>query len=104
MKPTPPVALVTGGTTGIGLATAHELHKRGYGVLVTGNNPVTLADARDVLPSEVVVLQADARHIPSADKVAREIGARFGRLDAVVLNAGVGRMLPIDAVDEATFD
>jgi NAD(P)-dependent dehydrogenase (short-subunit alcohol dehydrogenase family) len=104
MKSTNPVALVTGGTTGIGLATAQEFHKRGYGVLVTGNNAVTLAEARDVLPSEVVVLEADARHIASADGVASELRTRFGRVDAVVLNAGIGRMLPIEAVDEPTYD
>jgi NAD(P)-dependent dehydrogenase (short-subunit alcohol dehydrogenase family) len=95
---------VTGGTTGIGLATAQEFHKRGYGVLVTGNNPVTLANARDVLPSEVVVLQADSSEIGSANAIADELSTRFGRVDAVVLNAGIGKMLPIEAVDEATYD
>jgi NAD(P)-dependent dehydrogenase (short-subunit alcohol dehydrogenase family) len=104
MKCPNPVALVTGGTSGIGLATAQEFHKRGFGVLVTGNNPATLASARDALPSEVVVLQADARQIVSADTVAGELRAHFGRLDAVVLNAGIGRMLPIEAVGEATYD
>jgi NAD(P)-dependent dehydrogenase (short-subunit alcohol dehydrogenase family) len=99
-----PVALVTGGTSGIGLATAQEFRKRGYGVLVTGTNPATLASARDALPSEVVVLQADARQIASADTVADELRTQFGRVDAVVLNAGSGRMLPIEAVDEATYD
>ena len=99
-----PVALVTGGTTGIGFATAQEFHKRGYAALVTGNNPATLAAARDRLPSEVVVLQADSRKIASADTVADELRARFGKVDAVVLNAGIGRMLPVEAVDEATYD
>ena len=99
-----PVALVTGGTTGIGFATAQELHKRGYAVLVTGNNPTTLAAARDGLPSDAVVLQADSSTMASADTVADELRTRFGRVDAVVLNAGIGRMLPVEAVDEATYD
>lgn len=104
MTSTNPVALVTGGTTGIGLATVQEFHKRGYALLVTGSNPATLASARDALSPEVVVLQADARHIASADVVADELRSRFGRVDAVVLNAGIGRMLPIEAVDEVTYD
>lgn len=104
MKPTHPVAVVTGGTTGIGLATAQEFHKRGYAVLVTGNNPTTLSAARDGLPSDVIVLQADSGKMASADTVAGELRARFGRVDAVVLNAGIGRMLPMEAVDEATYD
>lgn len=104
MKSPHPVAVVTGGTTGIGLATAQELHKRGHAVLVTGNNPATLAAARDRLPSDVVVLQADSSKIASADTIAGELRTRFGRVDAVVLNAGIGRMLPVEAVDEATYD
>jgi len=98
------VALVTGGTTGIGLATAQEFIKQGYAVAVTGANPNTLAAARDQLPSDVVVLQADARHVANADLIAKELRTRFNRVDVVVLNAGIGRMLPVAAVDEATFD
>ena len=104
MKTAHPVALVTGGTTGIGFATAQEFHKRGYAVVVTGNNPATLAAARDGLPSDIVVLQADSSRIDSADTVAGELHTRFGRVEAVVLNAGIGRMLPVEAVDEATYD
>ncbi len=50
------------------------------------------------------MLQADSRKIASADTVADELRARFGKVDAVVLNAGIGRMLPVEAVDEATYD
>jgi NAD(P)-dependent dehydrogenase (short-subunit alcohol dehydrogenase family) len=97
-------ALVTGGTTGIGLATARVLHAEGYDVLVTGQNPDTLAAARNTLPPEVVVLRADARVLEDADRVAHEVEERFGRLDLAFLNAAVARHAPFDAVDEAFYD
>jgi NAD(P)-dependent dehydrogenase (short-subunit alcohol dehydrogenase family) len=99
-----PVALVTGGTTGIGHATASLLKRHGYEVLVTGANPETLAAAERTLPKGVVVLEADARSIPDAERVADELNRRFGKLNFLYLNAGVSRMLPLEASDEAFFD
>jgi NAD(P)-dependent dehydrogenase (short-subunit alcohol dehydrogenase family) len=98
------VALVTGGTTGIGFATARLLHSQGFAVLATGQNPDTLAAARRSLPSEVVVLKADARVLSDADRVADELKQRFGRVDFAYFNAGISRMVPIEKVDEAFFD
>lgn len=97
------VALITGGTTGIGFATAQLLRDEHYEVVVTGQNPERVAAAQRALP-DAVFLRADARKVADAQAVADEIRARFGRLDALFLNAGVGPMQPIEAVDEASFD
>ena len=99
-----PVALITGGTTGIGFATARILHDQNYAVVVTGQNQERIAAATNALPRDVVVLRADARVLADAQAVADDIRARYGRLDALFLNAGVGPMQPVEAVDEASFD
>jgi NAD(P)-dependent dehydrogenase (short-subunit alcohol dehydrogenase family) len=104
MTTSAPAALITGGTTGIGLATARVLHERGYAVLVTGRNPETLAAAKRTLPEDVVVFRADASSIPDAEAVAAELRERFGKLDLAFFNAGVGRPIPFNDLDEQTYD
>jgi NAD(P)-dependent dehydrogenase (short-subunit alcohol dehydrogenase family) len=99
-----PVALITGGTTGIGFATARLLHERGFAVIATGQNAERIAAARDTLPHDVLVLRADLRAMSDTQAVADEVRSRFGRLDALFLNAGVGPMQPVEAVTEAEFD
>lgn len=98
------VALITGGTTGIGFATARVLHEQGYAVVVTGQDRERIDAARQALPDGVAVLRADLRSLADAQAVADHVRSRYGRLSALFLNAGVGPMQPVEAVDEATFD
>jgi NAD(P)-dependent dehydrogenase (short-subunit alcohol dehydrogenase family) len=97
-------ALITGGTSGIGQASAELLNEQGYQVVVTGQDAQRLEKARRELPDDVLVLSADARSLAAAGRVADTIRERFGKLDVVVLNAGISRLQPFELVDEATFD
>src|ERR1700754_2224543 len=87
-RPAMPAALVTGGTTGIGRATAELLHTRGHQVAVTGQNPDSLARARLELPDDVLVVRSDARLLADTDVLVATVSERFGSLDMLFLNAG----------------
>ncbi|RYZ07777.1 MAG: SDR family oxidoreductase [Myxococcales bacterium] len=96
-------ALVTGGTTGIGRATAQLLHAAGARVAITGVNADTLAAARRELPPEVQVLRSDARSPEDASELAATLGEHFGSLDIVFLNAGIALLAPFEALTEAHY-
>ncbi len=96
--------LVTGGTTGIGLATAQQFADQGATVVVTGRNPDTLQAARDVLPESVHVWKSDAADPDSVAALFSRIQSELGGLDVLFLNAGVARFAPLSDAPVAEFD
>jgi len=95
--------LITGGTSGIGRAAAELFHAAGARVVVTGQDPASLDAARRELPPDVRVVAADARSIADAARLARVVADELGHLDVVFLNAGIARLAPFEAVDEAFY-
>jgi NAD(P)-dependent dehydrogenase (short-subunit alcohol dehydrogenase family) len=96
--------LITGGTTGIGLETAKQFLLEGARVVVTGQNPDTLAQAQQELGAEVIVVKSDAGRVDNQKQLVTEIELVFGQLDGVFLNAGIAIFQPIEQWDEASFD
>src|SRR5262249_44282931 len=97
-------ALITGGTTGIGLETARHFLNEGARVAITGRNPATLEAARKELGSDVLVIASDASHVAGQGAVAETLRQAFGGIDILFVNAGVVDMRPIEQWDEAAFD
>jgi NAD(P)-dependent dehydrogenase (short-subunit alcohol dehydrogenase family) len=104
MKLNGKTALITGGTTGIGLETAKLLHSEGARVIVTGVNPGRIAEAQSVLGPEILVLRADLRVAGELDAVMATVAEHFDTLDILFANAGVGTIAALADVTEAQLD
>jgi NAD(P)-dependent dehydrogenase (short-subunit alcohol dehydrogenase family) len=97
-------ALITGGTSGIGLETAREFLSEGARVAITGKNPANLEAARKELGGEVIVIPSDASDVASQKVVAETVRKSFAKLDVLFINAGVADLRPVEQFDEAGFD
>jgi NAD(P)-dependent dehydrogenase (short-subunit alcohol dehydrogenase family) len=97
-------ALITGGTTGIGLETARHFLNEGARVAVTGKNPATLEAAQKALGSGVLVIPSEASDVGAQKAVAEKLQQEFGGLDILFVNAGVAQLRPVDQWDEEAFD
>ena len=97
-------AVVTGGTTGMGRAIAEALLERGAEVLITGRNEKHLEQAQKALGPRAFVLRSDAASLADIDVLRDEVARRFGRVDAVFVNAGHAKLLAHEHVDEAEYD
>jgi NAD(P)-dependent dehydrogenase (short-subunit alcohol dehydrogenase family) len=98
------VAVITGGTTGIGLATTKRFVAEGAKVIITGTNPTTLAAARAELGGEVDVMASDASDGTSVKSLFEQVREKHGKIDVLFLNAGVARFAPWDQLSEEDFD
>jgi len=97
-------ALITGGTSGIGLETARQFLNEGARVAITGKNPATLETARGELGSDVLVMPSDAGDVAAQKRVAEALRQTFGGLDILFINAGIADLKPVEQWDEAAFD
>jgi NAD(P)-dependent dehydrogenase (short-subunit alcohol dehydrogenase family) len=104
MKLTNKVALITGGTSGIGLAAAQLFQVEGAQVVVIGTDPARLGAATAALGGNALALKVDLRHPAEIDAAIETIRSRYGRLDVVFANAGMGLAAPLEAVTGAQID
>jgi NAD(P)-dependent dehydrogenase (short-subunit alcohol dehydrogenase family) len=98
------IALITGGTTGIGLATAKLFQQEGAQVVITGRSSGSLAEAQQELGPKASVLQSDTSNLDDITKLIEQIRKQFGRIDILFANAGVARFSPFEQSNEDFFD
>jgi NAD(P)-dependent dehydrogenase (short-subunit alcohol dehydrogenase family) len=94
------VYAITGGNSGIGLATAHELVRRGARVAIFGRDPQTLAAAQRERGAAARTVQGDVTRRDDVDRFFAAVARQFDRLDGVFVNAGIAAFAPIDMVTE----
>src|SRR5438105_12581267 len=94
------IALVTGGTEGIGFATAKLFVKEGACVFITGRRRKELDEAVKTIGSNVSGVQGDVAKLADLDRLYDTISKAKGRIDVVFANAGVGEFVPFGAVTE----
>lgn len=97
------IAVITGGNSGIGLATAHEFKQQGARVVIIGRNPVAVAAAAAEIGGDTIGLVADVSRVADIQQAFGTIRERVGRVDVLFANAGIAKFAPLADVDEAFF-
>ena len=97
-------AVITGGTTGIGFATAKLFISEGARVILTGRNVATIEAAQAELGQNAIVVRSDATSFSDMDALAAKVKKTFGKLDVLFVNAGYGQWIPFEQVSEQIYD
>ncbi|MDZ8032084.1 glucose 1-dehydrogenase [Nostoc sp. DedSLP04] len=98
------IALVTGGNSGIGLATAKQFVAEGAYVYITGRRQAELDAAVEAIGKNVTAVQSDVSNLADLDRLFATIKQEQGHLDIIFANAGGGQIAPLGAITEEHFD
>ncbi len=98
------IAVVTGGNSGIGLATAKELAANGAKVVIAGRDQKTLDEAVQSIGNDAFGVKTDISKLSDIENLFNEASGKFGKIDILFVNAGIGKFAPLEQSDEALFD
>ena len=103
-KPTGKVAVITGGSSGIGLATAKRFVEEGAHVFITGRRQIELDEAVRQLGANATAVQSDISKLGDLDRLFAAVKEQRDRIDVLFANAGLGEFAPLGQISEAHFD
>src|SRR5258708_38331561 len=95
------VAVVTGGNSGIGLATAKRFQQEGARVVISGRSKKTLDEAVRTIGNGVLSIQADVSRLADLDRLYKEVSNKLGKIDVLFVNAGVAKFAPLAETSES---
>ncbi len=98
------VAVITGGNSGIGLATAHAFANHGAKVVIMGRNTASLEKAKTEIGARCLAVQGDVQNLEDIDRLFSETQKTFGSVDIIVANAGVATFQPLGDVTQDSFE
>jgi NAD(P)-dependent dehydrogenase (short-subunit alcohol dehydrogenase family) len=95
---------ITGGNSGIGLATAKLFHAEGAKVAISGRDQKTLDEAVKAIGGDTLAVRADVSKLDEIDKFFTQVAEKFGKIDALFANAGIAKFAPVADSNEQLFD
>jgi NAD(P)-dependent dehydrogenase (short-subunit alcohol dehydrogenase family) len=98
------IVVVTGGTSGIGLAAAKQFIKEGAKVAVTGRSPQSVGDAQKEIGADGIAIAADVTKSVELDSLFQQVREKYGRIDVLYVNAGIAKLGSVAETTEDIFD